>query len=529
MREQDSNISIGKNYIYHIHVGGNIYVGQTSQEGLKRIEQHFRNAYYHERHDNGGRIGDIYDRMRQHRMQDVVVEIYPDTADYGIPDIQTKYQLFCQEWLPTDRNKTTSLLDFAEVFHTMYLHGQGKALTNIEVGGRKVQSWTYAGMISNNSRPILTSRTPLSEAYKIIKKGGLAFAQVQDLTFNLVEMMFDKDWPNNIPNSTFMQAIDLSKRKQLPSRPQNCDQSWYDYVTQSLGPYILSKEILEKAIKTGKGSLTVSQNVLQEEAKNHMWTYFFKPRKKWLTTLLNNQSEFKIQSTIFEPKDLKLKPVADYLGVVLRALIVEAYDKQNKKYEIKSAWSDSQQKTINRLAEIVPVRISAFWGLKGKQKQRNAGMWLTGPLNNPTLLPKEWYQYRSLLYFDWIYKQANRKPISLQDYRMKFSADKKSEGTKSKIGQVLQADVIHPQDAYGSDTLSAAMRSKYAEFCPAYTRNWWEFYRPMIAAWRDKQEKPDFQSLGDYHYYFTQEYDAYIVYKAKAWVNTMDYHNLKYY
>ena len=42
-----------------------------------------------------------------------------------------------------------------------------------------------------NIKPILTTKTPVRDAYKIVMHGGLSFAQVQQLTEDLYELIFD--------------------------------------------------------------------------------------------------------------------------------------------------------------------------------------------------------------------------------------------------------------------------------------------------------------------------------------------------
>ena len=89
------NVSISSDYIYHIIVDGCYYIGQTSNTNLSRIEQHFRAAYYKERHHDGY-APTLYDRMRQYKMQDICVEIFL-SPDYGIPNFNSAFAQFQQE------------------------------------------------------------------------------------------------------------------------------------------------------------------------------------------------------------------------------------------------------------------------------------------------------------------------------------------------------------------------------------------------------------------------------------------------
>ena len=503
------NVSISSDYIYHIIVDGCYYIGQTSNTNLSRIEQHFRAAYYKERHHDGY-APTLYDRMRQYKMQDICVEIFL-SPDYGIPNFNSAFAQFQQEWVDT-KGTPISPLDFAEIYHILWYGGkQNKKLFNTELGGRYVKSLTYNLPTTTNTKSILTAKTPIKDAYKIVMHGGLSFSQVQQLTEDLYKLLFDSQWPNNIYQSTL-----VSSSVQIPS---NIQVSWTDYVKNSLIPYILAPNTMSQYLLS---NLTFSQNQIAQLAQQHIWNNFLQPRDSWIRNNILNQWSLTRTGINFSVSNFNLAPLAEYLGEVAKRLIYESFDKTTKQYVIKLRQSASQQKTINTLANILPTRISVVWNTKGVKSQPGAGRWLSQSPRNPQLLPDSWYKHRSLLFFDWIFAQANRKLPSLKSYIIPYSTRNNSRSGKSTISQILKKPIVRMNDVMSDDTLSAALRSKYLDYAPAYTRSWLEFYRPMISAWRHATKKEQMSGLSalsnyqTYWFYENTQINAFLVYQAQS-------------
>lgn len=501
-------VQIPSDYVYHIIVDGSYYIGQTSNANLSRIEQHFRGAYYKERHRDGY-APTLYDRMRQYKMQDICVEIFPG-PNYGIPNFNNAFAQFQQEWVDT-KGAPIAPLDFAEIYHILWYGGkQNKKLFNTELGGRYIKSLTYNLPTMTNIKPILTTKTPVRDAYKIVMHGGLSFAQVQQLTEDLYELIFDSQWPNNIYNSTL-----VPPNVKIPS---NIQMSWPDYVKNQLIPYILDPNTIQQYLLS---NLTFSQSKITELAQQHIWDNFLKLRDSWIKNSVLSQLQLKKLGINFSVNNFNLAPLAQYLAEVTKRLIYESFDKNTQQYVVKFRPSASQQKTINSLTNIVPIRISVVWNTKGVQQQPGAGKWLSQSPGNPILLPDSWYKHRSLLFFDWIFTQTNRKLPSLKSYIIPYSTHKNSRSSKSNISQILGKPIVRMNDVMSDDTLSAALRSKYLDYAPAYTQSWLEFYKPMVSAWRYATKKEQMSGLSilsnqqTYWFYENAQINAFLVYKAQ--------------
>lgn len=502
-------ISISSNYVYHIVVDGCYYIGQTSQKDLTRIEQHFRGAYYKERHKDGY-APTLYDRMRQYRMQDIQVEIFPG-PDYGIPNFNQVFSDFQKEWVDLKGAQIVPL-DFAEIYHILWYGGkQNKKLFNTELGGRLVKSLTYNLPTINNSKSILTSKTPIKEAYTIVMHGGLSFAQVQKLTEELYELIFSSQWPNNITTSTLVPANTI-----VPSHIQT---KWADYVKNSLMPYMLNPDTINQYLLS---NLTHSHEKVFQLAKTHIWDNFLRPREDWIKNNILKQDAFAKAKINFSDGNFDLSPLTDYIGEIVKRLIYESFDKKTNQYVVKLRQGPSQQKTINTLANLIPTRISVVWNVKGVKAQPNAGSWLSQAPSNPMYLPENWYKHRSLLFFNWIFWQVNRNLPPLLPYVIPNTNNKNSSsGKSSSLYKILGKPIVCMNDVMSGDTLSAAMRLKYGEYAPAYTRSWLEFYRPMVSAWRYATKKEQMTGLSllsnekTYWFYENASINAFLVYKAK--------------
>lgn len=87
--------NFGDSYIYSIAVQGRVYIGQTeAKSGTPRVFQHITKAYRNERQDV--KKTDLYDRMRQVKIMDLDIKVYP-APDYGIPGFEDKYNQFCEQ------------------------------------------------------------------------------------------------------------------------------------------------------------------------------------------------------------------------------------------------------------------------------------------------------------------------------------------------------------------------------------------------------------------------------------------------
>ena len=516
-RIRDRNkVQISSDYIYHIIVDGSYYIGQTSKANLSRIEQHFRGAYYKERHRDGY-SPTLYDRMRQYKMQDICVEIFPG-PNYGIPNFNSALAQFQQEWVDT-KGAPIAPLDFAEIYHILWYGGkQNKKLFNTELGGRYIKSLKYNLPTVTSVKPILTTKTPVKDAYKIVMHGGLSFAQVQQLTDDLYQLLFDSQWPNNIQKSSL-----VPPNVKIPS---NMQMSWANYVKNQLIPYILDPNIIKEYLLS---NITFSQNKIAELAQQHIWDNFLQPRDSWIKNNIFNQLSFAKLGINFSVNNFNLAPLAQYLAEVTKRLIYESFNKNTQQYVVKFRPSVSQQKTINSLATIVPIRISVVWNTKGVKRQPGAGKWLSQPPVNPTLLPDSWYQHRSLLFFDWIFTKTSRKLPLLESYIIPYSTENNSPSKKSNISQILGKPIVRMNDVMRNNTLSAALRSKYLDYAPAYTESWLAFYKPMVSAWRYATKKEQMSGLSilsnnkTYWFYENAQINAFLVYKAHVFdVNTRE-------
>ena len=60
------------------------------------------------------------------------------------------------------------------------------------------------------------------------------------------------------------------------------------------------------------------------------------------------------------------------------------------------------------------------------------------------------------------------------------------------------------------------MRREYEKRCPSYLNNWFDFYKPMVAVWRELKNKPTLtrEVVNDkQYYYYINENGLAIVYK----------------
>jgi hypothetical protein len=64
--------------------------------------------------------------------------------------------------------------------------------------GGKVRSLAFAG--STDKLPLLTAKTPPSEAYNVFLRGPEIYNEIARETLELYKYVFAPDWPENIEN-----------------------------------------------------------------------------------------------------------------------------------------------------------------------------------------------------------------------------------------------------------------------------------------------------------------------------------------
>ena len=92
---------------------------------------------------------------------------------------------------------------------------------------------------------------------------------------------------------------------------------------------------------------------------------------------------------------------------------------------------------------------------------------------------------------------------------------------------VLQEQNQYPYfSAYNHEVEHTLSKKIHDNYLPCYEKNWWAFYKPMVAKWRKYHNRPDFQdfiSENDTHYQGYPDGDIYILYKTDKIINSSDF------
>lgn len=506
--------NFGDSYIYSITVHGRIYIGQTeAKSGTPRVFQHITKAYRNERQDV--KKTDLYDRMRQVRIMDLDIQIYP-APDYGIPGFDDKYNQFCEQWIPASGRlikggktieEQVSRIDFAEIYHTMWAVHSNQNYFNKEMGG-KVRSLAFAG--STDKLPLLTAKTPPREAYNAFLRGPEIYNEIAKETIELYKYVFSSDWPENIEKR--LNAVVKNKEARL---------TWTEYCEQKLFP-----KFAEWTVEN-INNLELAQDKFQAKVRKHIKEHFIEPRNNAIKALIEKMLITRHQGNQryhFSYENLDTTKWAQYLSKAFRGLLKQVKDH----YEAQTKGS----KLAQNIKTMVPVRITMSWKTDGKNRKQ--APWLSDAPQG-IAVNKASLQYESYLLFNYMYNQCE-KVTQLTPYVTNvFSPEEEDESNpftpSMSLTEMLGKSVVY-MPFTNLRSLSAKMRDEYSKYCPAYSRNWLEFYQPMVAAWRRMKRKEPFEQISlhdnNYQYYETDEQIA-VVYKMKNPILFYDLESLKIY
>lgn len=200
-------------YIYHIYSKdepNTMYIGQASKNETheikisenktgesvagNRVLQHFSGLY-----DNHHENEEFMSWLKRNRLEDVVIEIYDDTNNYGIglktfrkffniwnpqnQPVQTNFQWILTNIKADLNNKFTkkereylgqTLLDAAEILHIYYYKKKGRQLLNHQMGGS-----TYWISNSATGKRILNREMTVDDLVNMINTDPMVVEQLQ--------------------------------------------------------------------------------------------------------------------------------------------------------------------------------------------------------------------------------------------------------------------------------------------------------------------------------------------------------------
>ena len=526
--------------IYVIEVGRNVYVGQTKNFNT-RLSQHIRNAYSLKTNEDDERTtGNLYPTMNKYRLKDLVITIYTDAENYGIPDFDSVFNRFLNEWEPvgkrfsrnSENTDQTLRLDFAEIYHIMYQMSMGANLCNEEMGGQS-SGWTSRQKIvnsilsKNNDRiKLLTRKTPIREAYQTFLRGAIESMGIAEVTEMIYDDFFADDWTTRVINKflgpngigrMYASSEILDRRQKLLSEAGKY-KSWSQFFNEDIIPYLNNNMAswVAQALEDKEGVKTT--NAVRTSAKtdisNFIQSKFLKQRARLASDIVcwlfqDSGTPEVAAKTMVQNFDFEF--LAEYISQMVEKFIVST---KNEGFLVSK-----NEKHIKNVSSFKPIRFSVVWESK-LHKDRKTDSWIT-KMSSPkgSQVSDVWLKYRSFLLFDEFMEEARTIDFYIEPVQ------------KEENGRYY-VPMYHLDRG---DWLSTRLHRLYIQHAPGYSRNWLDFYRPMISLWRKKKNRAPFKEvqIGEWNLlgYEGTENDALVVYhKIKNFVNDVtEWEQLKIY
>lgn len=502
--------------IYFIRVGNYGYVGQTVDFN-GRLGAHIRNAYYG-REDYSAQ--QMYWKMRIHRIQDIEITIYPDSMQYGIPNFQDKLKSFLAEWAPVGKrvNQDSSVtpetieMDFAEIYHILYhVIKKDCILTNIEIGGQ-VAGWTsrinpIQSKLSKtgNAIKLITRQTPPKEAYQTFLRGAGRSMEIAPITEEVYEDLLKENWKEVLETKYIpLMSANVSKREaekfnaivkasKLKSWPQFVAEDIKKEITKNIS-YWVQNSLKRSSITTSSSIRAESIEDLSEYIKKH----FLIPRtdivNRMFTALFRSAGQT-ATATATLTKRIDISQLGEYIAEVVKTLITRKTNKNDG--TVKYGFTSSEKNILSK-QNFRPIRTSVIWK-SHFHKNHSASTWLLEDFNisSGKLIEKDWLKYRSFLLFDYLMGKTRQ----IHFVEAKFS--------KTPDRYFVPMYALEP-----AEWLSTRLHNTYDSYAPGYSENWFEFYRPMVALWRDEKGRPEFDSIKttEHEYLYYESNDILVAY-----------------
>ena len=483
----------GAPYIYHITVGNKIYIGQATKAPKNsisgsRIYQHF-NAAFNKQTGFGAQDSEkeIHNEMQTHRICDICVEVFPADTNYGIPNFDNLVNDFLSEWEPVSNKSLDKLrLDLAEIFHIQWaLTRSGYVITNRQMGGNKVD-WAIKGSLANvnpqnhRKKKVLLHTDKPQDAEKIMRSPVNDLQTVNDAMRFLFDVAFDDTWPQ------YCQSMNISLNQQN-------SETWSSFFNKKVIPFLdtvfvgqLKQELYSRLQdKNKKGKDTMYKEVYEFIKKQ-----FIQPREYALSTILKKVAPYENWginlSMIMEGLDWS--QLSGYVAGTVAKMVKPLYDFRPLK---KDPNTTRAEKARAQMTNFKPANFLASYSKKKVQgNDSTRGQWLTNIPAPVGIKIEKWEQEYSVFLFDKMAKKAMAQQQVLS--MLKGMPEDQPKNSGRYPTSVTTYDMTFLSRELSFQWLSTRISNLYRMYAPAYLGAWWEFYRPMVAFWRERRNAPEF-------------------------------------
>lgn len=489
-------------YIYHIIVGNDIYIGQSTTQSPLRIAQHFRAAYYRE-------VGEgatdserkIHDKMQQVRVQNVKVIIYDD-VNFGIANFDQIINAFLQEWEPIPAQDATQIrLDLAEIFHIQWAkNNTGFNVTNNQMGG-SISGYAVRGTLKDvqeqnrKKKKVLLKNDSPDIATTLFTAPADDLASINDAMRYLFDVAFSDEWRE------YCQRIDIKLNA-------DSQQTWKEFFENQIMPeltLLFTKQLKNDLYSKLQKTRNITSSDLHKHMRNFIKKGFIEPREKALRQVLKKIAPTQSWSFNLDMimEGLDWFRLSDYISsAVSRPITAIFSDKQ-----LKSGATKGEVQREN-LRNFKPANFLAMYKFNKLSQTTERGQWISQLKVTGGRTIEDWQKNFSLLMFNRFFNIAERdRPFSSFVNNVTYPLTE-TENDRENVIKMYQ--ISH------SDWLSTRIHDVYRKYAPGYSGAWWAFYRPMVALWRFLYKAPPFymsseDSSSSYQYWLGDE--AIIKYK----------------